>query len=48
MKIMDKIEILVQLKEKMLEAKHTDLQLYHQLENLMKQILSSSQTVKSI
>jgi hypothetical protein len=44
MEVMEKLDVLVQLKEKMQDARKTNMQLYHQLEQLLNQILTSSKS----
>jgi len=48
MKLMEKIEVVVQLKEKIAEAKKTNKELAMRLERLLEQVLTSNAHARAI
>jgi hypothetical protein len=48
MKLMDKIEVVVQLKEKIAEAKKNNKELAMRLEKLLEQVLTSNANARAI
>ncbi|MGM0623979.1 MAG: hypothetical protein ACQESH_08200 [Campylobacterota bacterium] len=48
MKLMDKIDVVVQLKERIAEAKKSNKELAMRLEKLLEQVLNSSGQVRAI
>jgi len=48
MKLMDKIEVVVQLKEKIAEAKKSNKELAMRLEKLLEQVLTSNANARAI
>ncbi len=48
MKLMDKVDVVVQLKERIAEAKKTNKDLAQRLEKLLEQVLTSNSTARAI
>ena len=48
MKLMDKIDVVVQLKERIAEAKKTNKELAGRLEKLLEQVLNSNAQARAI